>query len=80
LFRRGAYAKQANIVKIRRPLIPEARMIIESWRRFYNTHWPHGSLDYKAPAPEVFIPATARAAAKSQLASPPTLAPKPSMH
>ena len=54
--------------------------IIESWRRFYNTLRPHGSLGYKPPAPEVFIPATTRAAALSQPASPPALAPKPSMH
>jgi hypothetical protein len=38
----------------------EARIIIESWRRFYNTLRPHGSLGYKPPAPEVFIPAIAR--------------------
>ena len=60
--------------------IAKARIIIESWRRFYNTLRPHGSLGYKPPAPEVFIPATARAAAPHQPASPPALAPKPSMH
>ena len=37
--------------------LAEARIIIESWRRFYNTLRPHGSLGYKPPAPEVFIPA-----------------------
>jgi transposase InsO family protein len=60
--------------------IAEARIIIESWRRFYNTLRPHGSLGYRPPAPEVFIPATARAAAQSQPASPPALVPKPSLH
>ena len=60
--------------------LAEARIIIESWRRFYNTLRPHGSLGYKPPAPEVFIPATARAAAQSQPASPPAPAPKPSLH
>jgi len=60
--------------------LAEARIIIESWRRFYNTLRPHGSLGYKPPAPEVFIPATTRAAALSQPASPPALAQKPSMH
>ena len=39
--------------------IAEARIIIESWRRFYNTLRPHGSLGYKPPAPEVFVPALA---------------------
>ena len=39
----------------------EAKVVIESWRRHYNTERPHGYLGYKPPAPEVFIPAfTAR--------------------
>jgi len=37
----------------------EARIIIESWRRHYNTVRPHASLGYKAPAPEVFVPSLA---------------------
>ena len=32
--------------------LAEARIIVESWRRFYNTLRPHGSLGYKASAPE----------------------------
>ena len=39
--------------------LAEARILIESWRRHYNTERPHGSLGYKPPAPEVFIPAFA---------------------
>jgi putative transposase len=39
--------------------LAEARIVIESWRRHYNTERPHGSLGYKPPAPEVFIPAFA---------------------
>jgi transposase InsO family protein len=35
----------------------EARIVIEQWRCHYNTVRPHGSLGYKSPAPEVFIPA-----------------------
>ena len=31
----------------------EAQIIIESWRRHYNTIRPHASLRYKPPAPEV---------------------------
>jgi hypothetical protein len=37
----------------------EARIVIESWRRHYNTIRPHASLGYKPPAPEVFVPAFA---------------------
>ncbi len=35
--------------------LTEARIIIESWRRHYNSVRPHSSLGYKPPAPEVFI-------------------------
>lgn len=34
----------------------EAKVIIEKWRRHYNTKRPHSSLGYKPPAPEVFKP------------------------
>ena len=37
----------------------EAQIVIESWRRHFNTIRPHGSLGYKPPAPEVFVPAFA---------------------
>ena len=37
----------------------EAQIVIESWRRHYNTIRPHASLGYKPPAPEVFMPAFA---------------------
>ena len=61
--------------------LKEARVVIESWRRHYNAERPHGSLGYKPPAPEVFIPAfAARAAAQPQPAPPPALAPRPTMH
>ena len=43
--------------------LAEARIVIESWRRHYNTERPHGSLGYKPPAPDVFIPAFAARAA-----------------
>src|SRR5215203_1243464 len=49
----------------------EARVVIESWRRHYNTVRPHESLGYKPPAPEVFVPAFAAwPAAPSRPASP----------
>jgi transposase InsO family protein len=34
--------------------LQEAQIVIESWRRHYNTIRPHASLGYKPPAPEVF--------------------------
>ena len=61
--------------------LAEAKIVIESWRRHYNSVRPHGSLGYRPPAPEVFVPAmTARSASQPQPATPPALAPKPSMH
>jgi transposase InsO family protein len=60
--------------------LAEARIVIESWRRHYNTLRPHESLGYKPPAPEVFVLAmTARAASQPRPATPPALAPRPSM-
>ena len=49
--------------------LAEAESIIESWRRHYNTVRPHGSLGYKPPAPEVFVPALAAGAAPPPRAS-----------
>jgi transposase InsO family protein len=64
--------------------LAEAKIVIESWRRHYNTVRPHGSLGYKPPAPEVFVPAmTARSAPQprpSESRPPPALASRPSMH
>jgi len=56
----------------------EAQVVIESWRRHYNTVRPHASLGYRAPAPEVIVPAFA----SSQPASPPipAMASRPLMH
>ena len=61
--------------------LKEARIVIESWRRHYNTVRPHESLGYKPPAPEVFVPAiAARASAQPRPAQPPALVPRPSMN
>ena len=61
--------------------LAEAKIVVESWRRHFNTVRPHGSLGYKPPAPEVFVPAmTARAAAQPGPATPPALAPRPTAH
>ena len=35
----------------------EAQILIESWRRHYNTMRPHSALGYRPPAPEVLVPA-----------------------
>jgi transposase InsO family protein len=54
--------------------LADAGIIVESWRRFYSTQRPHGSLGYKALAPEVFIPAHAkRSAAPPRPATPTAL-------
>jgi putative transposase len=35
--------------------LQEAKILIEAWRRQYNTIRPHSSLGYRPPAPEVFM-------------------------
>ena len=35
--------------------LKEAQIVIESWRRHYNTVRPHSSLGYRPPAPEVVL-------------------------
>ncbi|HLM40877.1 MAG TPA: IS3 family transposase [Microvirga sp.] len=53
----------------------EAQIVIESWRRHYNTVRPHASLGYRPPAPEVIVPRQpARPAAPPRPAPPPRLA------
>ncbi|WP_140421899.1 integrase core domain-containing protein, partial [Rhodomicrobium vannielii] len=34
----------------------EAQVLIECWRRHYNTVRPHSSLGYRPPAPETILP------------------------
>jgi putative transposase len=59
----------------------EAQIIIESWRRHYNTIRPHASLGYKPPAPEVLVPAFAAwPAALRRPAPPATLASQPALN
>ena len=55
--------------------LAEAKIVVESWRRHYNTVRPHGSLGYKPPAPEVFVPSFA-----TRPTTPAKLARRPSMH
>jgi transposase InsO family protein len=59
----------------------EAQIVVESWRRHFNTIRPHASLDYKPPAPELFVPALAAwPAALRRPAPPATLAPRPTLN
>jgi putative transposase len=61
----------------------EAQIVIESWRRHYNAVRPHASLGYKAPAPEVFVPALAAWPAPQPRPAPPAMlpvAPRPTLN
>ncbi len=56
----------------------EAQIVIESWRRHYNTKRPHSALGYRPPAPEVLQwPASPSGAASPAT---PAVAAKPVMH
>ena len=35
--------------------LKEAQIVIENWRRHYNTVRPHSSLGYRPPAPEAIV-------------------------
>ena len=55
----------------------EAEVLIEAWRRHYNTRRPHSALGYKPPAPEVRL----RPAAQPRPAPPAIQAvPQPAIH
>ena len=61
----------------------EAQILIEGWRRHYNTIRPHSALGYRPPAPEVTVRApTARPAAQPRPAPPATLrlVPRPALN
>ena len=36
--------------------LPEAQILIEQWRKHYNTKQPHSALDCQPPAPEAIVP------------------------
>jgi transposase InsO family protein len=40
----------------------EAQILIEQWRKHYNTRRPHSALGYRPPAPEAIIPMDRRPA------------------
>lgn len=50
--------------------LKEAQILIEGWRRFYNTERPHSSLGYLPPAPKATLPPEARPAYARRRASP----------
>ena len=59
----------------------EAMIVIESWRRHYNTVRPHSSLGYKPPAPEVVLrPSAQRGPVPPITPATPAVAPRPPMH
>ena len=37
-------------------ILKEAQIIIEDWRKHYNTVRPHSALGYRPPAPEAIVP------------------------
>ena len=40
--------------------LKEAQIIIEEWRKHYNTKRPHSALGYRPPAPETIVPMVTR--------------------
>jgi putative transposase len=58
----------------------EAQVVIESWRRHDNEVRPHASLGYRAPAPEVILPAFATARPRPASPVTPVVASRPVMH
>jgi putative transposase len=61
----------------------EAEVVIESWRRHYNTARPHASLGFRPPAPEVVMPTFAAWPVTLRRPASPTtqtMAPRPMLH
>ena len=61
----------------------EAQILIEVWRRHYNTMRPHSALGYRPPAPEVVVRAPAAWPAAQPRPAPPAtlpLAPRPTLN
>ena len=44
----------------------EAQIVIEEWRKHYNTVRPHSALGYRPPAPETIVPMDRRPSMHSQ--------------
>ena len=61
----------------------EAQVIVERWRKHYNTVRPHGSIGYRPPASEVYLPSLSAGLAAQPRPAPPALlklAPQPTMN
>ncbi|TXN21354.1 integrase core domain-containing protein, partial [Methylobacterium sp. WL19] len=58
--------------------LKEASVVIEQWRRHYNSIRPHSSLGYQPPAPEVVIWPT-EPSSSAPLAHP-AIVTRPTMH
>ena len=52
---RASTASCATSCERRDLLLKEAKVVIEGWRRHYNTIRPHSSLGYRPPAPEAML-------------------------
>ena len=59
--------------------LAEAKVLIEAWRRHYNTIRPHSSLGYRPPAPEA-VPSPALSSGSASLHLRPALAMEAQMH
>jgi transposase InsO family protein len=59
--------------------LAEAQILIEAWRRHYNTVRPHSSLEYRPPAPEA-VPSPVSPSGSASLHLRPTLAMEARMH
>jgi len=59
--------------------LKEAQVVIEQWRRHYNTVRSHSSLGYRPPAPEAIV-APSWPSGSATLRQPSSLAAKPTMH
>ena len=59
--------------------LKEAQVVIEQWRRHYNTIRSHSSLGYRPPAPETTVPPI-WPPGSATLRRPSSLAAKPNMH
>jgi transposase InsO family protein len=59
--------------------LAEAQILIEAWRRHYNTVRPHSSLGYRPPAPEA-VPWPVPSSGSASLHLRPTLAKEAIMH
>jgi len=57
----------------------QARVLIEAWRRHYNTVRPHSSLGYQPPTPEAATP-TLPVSSSAPLHRPPAMAAATTMH